>query len=111
MSKQAMNYLLGQLETLGCLERRVDPSDSRSRRVYLTSRGEAIVTVIRDTVHDIDAAWTAQLGNDDMQQLRELLIRLNTIALKRESRAPEGRLPHNGGCPGRCRSWAAVVSV
>jgi hypothetical protein len=28
MTKQAMNYLLGQLETLGYLERRVDPGDT-----------------------------------------------------------------------------------
>src|SRR5215813_10970761 len=33
MSKQALNYLLGQLERLGYLERRADPADLRSRRV------------------------------------------------------------------------------
>src|SRR4051794_1382380 len=43
MSKQAMNYLLGQLEGLGYLERRVDPDDVRSRRVYLTKRGAATI--------------------------------------------------------------------
>src|SRR5262245_31077905 len=39
MSKQAMNYLLGQLEALGYLERRRDPEDGRSRAVYLPARG------------------------------------------------------------------------
>jgi DNA-binding MarR family transcriptional regulator len=86
MTKQAMNYLLGQLETLGYLERRVDQNDVRSRRVYLTARGEAIVKVIRDAVRDVEARWAAELGEADMQQLRELLIRLNTIALNGESR-------------------------
>jgi DNA-binding MarR family transcriptional regulator len=80
MSKQAMNYLLGQLEGLGYLERQSDPSDSRSRLVVLTPRGEATVGVIRDAVREIEAAWTVQLGEQEMDQLRELLIRLNTIA-------------------------------
>src|SRR5213595_490833 len=35
MSKQAMNYLLGQLEALGYVERRADPGDIRSKRVYM----------------------------------------------------------------------------
>ena len=40
MSKQAANYLLGQLETLGYLERRPDSGDGRSKRIALTDRGE-----------------------------------------------------------------------
>src|SRR4051795_2831344 len=39
MTKQAANYLLGQLEALGYLERRPDADDNRSRRVHLTPRG------------------------------------------------------------------------
>src|SRR5215216_3753580 len=35
-TKQAMNYLLGQLEQLGYLDRREDPTDQRSKRVHLT---------------------------------------------------------------------------
>ena len=41
-TKQAMNYLLGQLEQLGYVERRDDPDDQRSKRVHLTARGEAL---------------------------------------------------------------------
>src|SRR3954452_13724376 len=33
MSKQAVNYLLGQLERLGYLERVGDPDDQRSKRI------------------------------------------------------------------------------
>src|SRR5580692_10453760 len=33
LTKQAMNYLLGQLEDLGYLVRRDDPDDQRSKRV------------------------------------------------------------------------------
>src|SRR6266498_5700116 len=36
ISKQALNYLLGELERLGYIERRPDPDDLRSKRVALT---------------------------------------------------------------------------
>ena len=39
ISKQALNYLLGELERLDYLERRPDPDDLRSKRVVLTPRG------------------------------------------------------------------------
>src|SRR5947208_12214327 len=51
MTRQAMNYLLGQLEELGYVERRVDAADVRSRRVYLTPRGTSTIAVIRQAVN------------------------------------------------------------
>jgi hypothetical protein len=48
MTKQAVNYLLGELERLGYLERRPDRDDARSKRIALTRRGRATVPVIRD---------------------------------------------------------------
>jgi DNA-binding MarR family transcriptional regulator len=77
MSRQAMNYLLGQLEGLGYLERRVDPADSRSRRVYLTQRGTSTIQVIRDAVRALEHAWETEIGTDDWRQLKRLLLRLN----------------------------------
>src|SRR5437762_10091627 len=50
VTKQALNYLLGELERLGYLERRPDRDDLRSKRVVLTVRGKAAVQVIRDAV-------------------------------------------------------------
>src|SRR5512134_1570001 len=50
MSKQALNYLLGELERLGYLERRPDPEDLRAKRVALTPRGVSAVGVIRGAV-------------------------------------------------------------
>src|SRR5205809_6062020 len=57
ISKQALNYLLGELERLGYLERRPDPDDLRSKRVALTSRGIAAVDAIRAAVADVESAW------------------------------------------------------
>ena len=79
MTKQALNYLLGQLETRGYLERRSDPDDLRSKRVYLTERGDATREIIRDAVREVEAEWAAELGADDLEQLRALLARLATV--------------------------------
>src|SRR5215470_14725488 len=48
MSKQALNYQLGELERLGYLERQPHPEDQRSRRIHVTARGIAAIAVIRD---------------------------------------------------------------
>src|SRR6266702_430153 len=50
ISKQALNYLLGELERLDYLERRADPDDRRSKRVTLTTRGIAAISVSRAAV-------------------------------------------------------------
>ena len=79
MSKQALNYLLGQLEERGYVERRDDPDDQRSKRVYFTERGESTREVIRDAVRDVEAEWAAELGAEDLEQLRALLQRLALV--------------------------------
>ena len=63
MSKQAVNYLLGQLERLGYLKRVPDPDDLRSKRV-----GE------------METVWERRLGAKRFDQLRGLLVDLNQPA-------------------------------
>src|SRR5881396_3788814 len=77
ISKQALNYLLGELERLGYLERRPDPDDLRSKRVALTSRGIAAVDAIRAAVADVESAWAERLGPERFAALREFLLELN----------------------------------
>src|SRR6516225_7438654 len=69
ISKQALNYQLGQLERLGYLARLPDADDLRSRRIALTPRAEAAVPVIRDAVAEVEAEWTRQLGPERFGQL------------------------------------------
>lgn len=83
MTRQAMNYLLGQLEDLGYVERRVDPDDARSRRVYMTPRGVSTIGVIRGAVTKLERDWEAQLGPERWRQLKELLTELNEAAARR----------------------------
>jgi DNA-binding MarR family transcriptional regulator len=79
MSKQALNYLLRELERLGYLERRADPADLRSRRVAVTTRGKAAIRVIREAVSDLETAWAEQLGAERFAELRRLLLELNQL--------------------------------
>ena len=76
ISKQALNYLLRELERLGYLEREPHPDDLRSKRIILTERGVAAVRVIRDAVAEIEAAWAQRLGPKRFAQLRDLLLEL-----------------------------------
>jgi DNA-binding MarR family transcriptional regulator len=80
ISKQALNYLLRELERLGYLEREPDPDDLRSKRILVTQRGIAAVGVIRDAVAEIEAAWAQRLGPKRFAQLRNLLLELQQPA-------------------------------
>src|SRR5215204_2218029 len=80
ITKQALNYLLGELERLGYIERRPDPDDLRSKRVALTPRGTSAIGVIRDAVGEVESAWAQQFGPKRFAQLRSLLLELNQFA-------------------------------
>jgi len=77
MTKQALNYLLGQLERLGYLTRRADAEDQRHKRVHLTARGQAAGRAIREIVLEVETDWEQQLGPQGLAQLRDLLERLD----------------------------------
>src|SRR5436189_2596405 len=62
MTKQALNYLLGQLQQLGYLTRQDDDTDQRSKRIHLTPRGRAAIKAIREIVREVEAEWEQQLG-------------------------------------------------
>lgn len=94
MTKQALNYLLGELERLGYLERAPDPRDRRARRIALTGRGLALATAIREAVAEVERDWEAELGAARFARLRELLTDLYRIV---EERAPGG--PGANGSP------------
>lgn len=93
VSKQALNYLLGQLERLGYLTRAPDPDDRRSRRIELTERGYATVPVIRGAVAEMEALWEEQLGTRRFATLRTLLVELNRASSRPEAAAR----PHAAG--------------
>jgi DNA-binding MarR family transcriptional regulator len=80
ITKQATNYLLGELERLGYLAREDDPEDRRSKRIGLTARGEAAARNIRETVRRVETEMERELGGEDFARLRELLVALNATS-------------------------------
>src|SRR3954454_6392026 len=60
ITKQALNYLLGELERLDYLQRQPDPDDLRSKRVALTERGASAIGIIRETVAEVETVWAQQ---------------------------------------------------
>jgi DNA-binding MarR family transcriptional regulator len=92
VSKQALNYLLGEMERLGYLMRRDDPEDRRAKRVEITARGREVVRSIRRTVRAVEAEWERELGPERFALLRALLLDLNeTAAVREASAAPPER--------------------
>jgi len=88
MSKQALNYLLGQLERLGYLQRHDDPRDQRFKRIALTDRGQSAAKAMREIVREIESDWEQQLGLERFAQLRLLLTDLNHHVAAETTRIP-----------------------
>jgi DNA-binding MarR family transcriptional regulator len=79
MSKQALNYLLGQLEETGYLERVDDPDDRRSKRIRFTERGWAAGRVMRAAVGEVEGEFAAAYGKESLATLFGLLADLNVV--------------------------------
>jgi len=90
VSKQAMNYLLNQLEERGYFERRADPDDARSTRIVLTRRGETVRRTIRDAVTALEQEWAARLGARRFAMLKGLLRELYEARVQAAPSSPGG---------------------
>lgn len=103
MTKQALNYLLGQLEQLGYLTRETDPGDQRSKRVRLTPRGNAATRAIYEIVQEVETEWEQQLGPRKFGQLRRILTELYTLTTPTttlpKERQHERPIPRTGARP------------
>lgn len=79
VTKPTAGFLVDQLERAGYVERVPDPSDGRARLVKVAERGARSVEASRAIVAEIEAEWTAHLGERRMAQLRRLLTDLREI--------------------------------
>jgi DNA-binding MarR family transcriptional regulator len=71
MSPRAMGERVDELEHLGYVVRRPDPSDRRAKLITLTKKGQACIATI-----NVDEELTDRLGERGHRQLRSLLVRL-----------------------------------
>ena len=68
-SLSATSELVDDLERLGYLERRADPSDGRAKLVCLTERGWTAMRAGRRTIAEIETDWAATLGRGEFDSL------------------------------------------
>jgi DNA-binding MarR family transcriptional regulator len=85
MTRQATNYLIGQLEALGYLERRAQKGSNR-RLVYLTRRGWESIDCHRAAVLELEKQWAEAIGQKRFDDFRETLAQL--VALVSNSTEP-----------------------
>src|SRR3954454_13528227 len=73
ITPQAMGELVDELEQLGYVERRPDPTDRRAKLVVLTDKGTACIAAGRATIDGIEERLAQALGERGHRQLRNLL--------------------------------------
>jgi DNA-binding MarR family transcriptional regulator len=71
-----MGELVDELEELGYVERRPDPTDRRAKLIVLTDRGRACIAAGISTINGIEQRITQTLGERGHRQLRSLLDKL-----------------------------------
>jgi DNA-binding MarR family transcriptional regulator len=79
ITKQSAGFLVDQLERAGYVQRTADPTDARARRVRISPRGAAAIPIAAAVVAQVEAEWTAHLGQRRMAQLRQSLAMLREI--------------------------------
>ncbi len=70
-SLSATSELVDDLERMGYLERRPDPSDGRAKLVCLTERGWTAMRAGRRAIVEIESDWAAQIGQVEFGALAQ----------------------------------------
>ncbi len=76
ISKQAVSQIVDELEEMGVVERRRDPSDGRARLVRFSRRGEHALRHGLGVLERLEAELTRKIGSGQMQRLRRALVSL-----------------------------------
>ena len=95
LTKQTVGFLVDQLQRAGYVERTPDPRDGRARLVRVAPRGAAAVQASMSVIAEVEAQWTAYLGETRTAQLRDALTILREITDPYQ--ATDWRRKHNRG--------------
>jgi MarR family transcriptional regulator for hemolysin len=80
---QSMMKIVHELEALGLVERREDPSDSRAKLIDFTPQGRALIDELSRSTETVFQQYADILGTDTLQQTVE---NLNTLLHTGETR-------------------------
>lgn len=78
ISKQACSKIIKELETLGLIERRKNPQDSRSSLLSLTDKGRQLLQDSIKASNEIYRRFATEVDGDRLQQLVEILEKLRS---------------------------------
>lgn len=65
--------LIDRLEERGFVERRTDPEDRRSNRVFATSKARSLVKIMTQTVAEVDAIANAGVAPEELETTLQVL--------------------------------------
>ncbi len=73
VTQQAMGKMLKELERMGYVARDIDSADKRAKEIRLTDRGIKLVQNSMDAMAEVEAAYAAKVGEQQMRDLQALL--------------------------------------
>ncbi|NSL90130.1 MarR family winged helix-turn-helix transcriptional regulator [Chitinophaga solisilvae] len=76
ISKQAMSKIVKSLIAEGFIGTRKHDTDNRASIIFITEKGKELMINASEAVEELTAFYTAVIGQDDMQQLKQILGRL-----------------------------------
>jgi DNA-binding MarR family transcriptional regulator len=89
MTKQAMNYLIGQLEAGGYLERRPGGRGDR-RLIHLTQRGWLVFETIWKAQIQLEKDWEKLLGKKRFDEFMKTLRQLSGVEKNERRKSTSG---------------------
>ena len=78
-TKQALRYIINQLEAAGYVERVPDPTDGRAKIIRLTERGWKLRRVGDEIVASLEEECVRQLGEERMRQFEALMKDVSSV--------------------------------
>jgi DNA-binding MarR family transcriptional regulator len=75
ITTQSMQSTLRQLEELGAVERLTEPGRGRTADLQVTDHGQALLEQGREVLRAADQRLVDALGNENTEQLAELVLR------------------------------------
>jgi len=79
LTKQAVQQLLDKLERDDIIVRTQNPKDKRAKQVSFTKKGLAAFTLANRVKIQIQADYKKQLGQEQFDQLKQLLTQIKSI--------------------------------
>lgn len=86
----AMSEIVNDLERLGIVERRPDPTDGRAKLICLTDAGWDAMRTARTIIRDIETSYARIVGTDDFEQAAQTLETLLSTVSRPGPAAPSG---------------------